>query len=319
MNQIIQVKNLSKTFKKVIKRNFFKDIFKPEFKKVHAVEDISFSIEKGESVAFLGPNGAGKTTTIKMLTGLVYPSSGEIKVLDYTPFDRKQDFLMRIGLVMGNKAGLNWDLTPNQSFELLKGIYKIPDNIFQERIHQLTELLDTKDFLNTQVRKLSLGERMKMEIIGAILHNPEVLFLDEPTIGLDIISKQKIRDFLRSIQKEFGVTMLLTSHDMDDIEKVCDRVIVINKGKKVYDDKLVNLNQKYDQDRYVKFIFSELPDQSVFSNRKIIESGDKYYLFEIQKQDLSSFIGEVTTKYQLLDIEILSTPLEEIIADIFRQ
>ncbi len=318
METIIEVKSLTKTFRRVVTKNLFKALFKPEFKFNNAVDDISFEIKKGESVAFLGPNGAGKTTTIKMLTGLVYPSTGVVRVMGYEPFQRNRDFLMRIGLVMGNKAGLNWDLTAAQSFELLRDIYRIPDDIYKERIEQLTELLDVKKFMETQVRRLSLGERMKMEIIGAILHSPEVLFLDEPTIGLDIISKQKIREFLREIQEKLNVTMLLTSHDMDDIEHVCDRVIVINKGKKVYDDQLNNLTNKYNQTRYVKFIFEKLPSEDKFSDFEIIERGENYYSFKVQRDDMSKFVAEVTAKYNLVDIEILSVPLEEIIADIFR-
>jgi ABC-2 type transport system ATP-binding protein len=318
---IIQVQNLRKQFKKVKKNNFFKDLFKPEIKTVEAVSGISFNIEKGESVAFLGPNGAGKTTTIKMLTGLVYPTSGIVKVLDYTPFERKRDFLMRIGLVMGNKAGLNWDLTARQSFDLLRQIYRIEKSDYELRINELTNLLDTKDHLDTQVRKLSLGERMKMEIIGSILHNPEVLFLDEPTIGLDIISKQKIREFLREIQKKLNVTLLLTSHDMDDIEKVCDRVIVINKGTKVYDDSIVNLTNKYRKSRYVKFIFDKLPKKSEFDKwdqTEITESGENYYLFKTTQEVMPKLVAETSANYELIDIDIVSIPLEEIIADIFR-
>jgi len=316
---IIQVKELKKTFKKVLKKNFLKDLFKPDYLLVAAVDNISFNINRGEAVAFLGPNGAGKTTTIKMLTGLIYPTSGQIEVLGYKPFDRKRDFLMRIGLVMGNKAGLNWDLTPNQSFQLLKEIYRIPKGSFDKRIKELTQLLDTSKFLDTQVRRLSLGERMKMEIIGAILHNPEVLFLDEPTIGLDIISKQRIREFLKKIQKELNVTMLLTSHDMDDIEKVCDRVIVINKGVKMYDDQLKTLTEEYNKLKYVKFTFSKLPSNNKFDSSNIIEKGENYLLFKVNREEMSKFVADVTSKYDLVDIEILSIPLEEIIADVFRK
>jgi len=318
--EVVTVKNLSKQFKRVVKSgNLFKDLFKQEFVKVNAVSDVSFSIDKGESVAFLGPNGAGKTTTIKMLTGLIFPTSGEVSVLGYFPFDRKRDFLMRIGLVMGNKAGLNWDLTPNQSFELLKEIYKIPADTFKSRLKELTELLDTERFLNTQVRRLSLGERMKMELIGAILHQPEILFLDEPTIGLDITSKKKIREFLREIQKKHNVTMLLTSHDMDDIERVCDRVIVINKGTKVYDDSLERLTIKYNQEKFVKFYFEKLPDEDEFKGFEISNKNDNSYTFKVKRSDLPKITEMITSKYDVLDIDILSTPLEEIIEDIFKK
>ncbi len=322
MKKVIQVKNLKKQFKKNIKRNFLKDLFRPQYQIVDAVKDISLEINQCESVAFLGPNGAGKTTSIKMLTGLIYPTSGEIQVLGYTPFDRKKDFLMQIGLVMGNKAGLNWDLTPKQSFDLLRQIYKINKDKYVERLGELTKLLSIEKFLDTQVRKLSLGERMKMEIVGAILHEPKVLFLDEPTIGLDIISKQKIREFLREIQKNNQVTMLLTSHDMDDIEKVCDRVVVINNGEKVYDNSIEGLTSQYKKFRYCKFYFDKTPkieDIKKLGDFEITEKGEKYFLLKSTQQEMPRLIGEISSEFEVVDIDVLSIPLEEIIADIFNK
>jgi ABC-2 type transport system ATP-binding protein len=253
-----------------------------------------------------------------MLSGLVYPSKGEISVLGFTPFDRKRDFLMQIGLVMGNKAGLNWDLTPSQSFNLLRQIYGIPKDVYEERINRLTTLLSTEKFLNTQVRKLSLGERMKMELIGAILHSPKVLFLDEPTIGLDIISKQKIRDFLREIQRTSKITILLTSHDMDDVEKVCDRVIVITEGQKVYDDSISKLTAEYQKFRYVTFVFIQKPEK-IQTNCEVIEENSASITLKVKSEEMPNLVGEFTQKYQLDDINIISTPLEEIISDIFKK
>ncbi len=316
MNKIVSVKNLRKSFRRNIKVSFFKDLFKPQVEVVDAVKNISFDISKGESVAFLGPNGAGKTTTIKMLTGLIYPTSGEVKVLGFVPFERNKEMLTRIGLVMGNKAGLNWDLTANQSFELLKYIYKIPSNEFEKRVDELATLLDAKNFLNTQIRRLSLGERMKMELIGSLIHKPEVLFLDEPTIGLDISSKQKIRGFLREIQKS-GVTILLTSHDMDDIERVCDRVIVINNGVKVYDNSINKLIQKYSTYKYIKFIMnSENVELSV--KGELIERKSNALTYRVRKEDMPKILAETVANVHLIDIDILPVPLEEIMSDIFR-
>lgn len=316
--KILETKDLTKTFKRSIKhKSLLKNLFNPQFEEVIAVDKISFSIEKGESVAFLGPNGAGKTTTIKMLTGLIYPSSGNISVLGYNPFERKRDFLRKIGLVMGNKAGLNWDLTPFQSFELLKDIYEIPNKIYEDNLEELTSLLESKDFLNTQVRKLSLGQRMKMEIIGSILHNPEVLFLDEPTIGLDITSKKNIRNFLRMIQKEKGVTMLLTSHDMDDIEFVSDRVIVINHGRKVYDDEITQLTNKYNQEKFVKFYLEDTEAFSLSLPNEMISRDEVSVTIKVSSKNLPNTIAEVTSNFDVKDIDIISTPLEEIIEDIY--
>lgn len=321
METIIEVKNLSKQFKVRTNKNIIKGIFDPKYKYIDAVKDISFEVRKGEAVAFLGPNGAGKTTTTKMLTGLIFPTSGSTTVLGYTPFDRKKDYLKRIGLVMGNKAGLNWDLTASQSFRLMKEIYGISDATFKDRIQELTELLDVSKHLDTQIRKLSLGERMKMELIGAILHNPEILYLDEPTIGLDITSKKNIRKFLKSIQKKSNITLILTSHDMDDIEQVCERVIVINKGSKVYDESLQTLIDQYKKDRYVRFFFKNMPAENKFESEdaEIIDRDESSLLFRVSSSGMPQLIAHVSANFQLLDINIESVPLEEIIEDIFNK
>lgn len=315
--KVINVQNLTKKFEVTVKNNFIKDMINPEKRDVTAVDHISFSVDKGESVAFLGPNGAGKTTTTKMMTGLIFPTEGEIDILGYFPFDRKNEYLKKIGLVMGNKAGLNWDLTPSQSFELLKEIYEIPNDEYNSRIEELTTLLDTKNFLDIQVRKLSLGERMKMELIGAILHNPEILFLDEPTIGLDILSKQKIREFLRKIQKESNITIILTSHDMDDIEKVCDRVIVITQGKKIYDDSMDRLISKYQSEKYVQVKFNQKPNSLELNFGKLIEEKEGSITLKVDKSELSKLMSYVVENYDVDDIDIEGVPLETIIKDIF--
>jgi len=322
MEEVIKVKSLSKTYRRMLKQGILKDMFAPKFEMVKAVKNISFSIKKGESVAFLGPNGAGKTTTIKMLAGLMYKSSGDVEVLGFEPFKREKEYLKQIGLVMGNKTGLNWDLTPNQSFELISKIYQIPKLDFENRLKELTELLSAKEFLNTQVRKLSLGERMKMELIGSILHNPKVLFLDEPTIGLDILSKQKIREFLREIQRKYKVTMILTSHDMNDIERVSDRVIIINKGEIVYDNSITALTEKYNNKKNVKIIFkgkNGISFEDKIVDAKITESSEHFVIFEVTKVALPKFVSYITEKYynNIMDIDILSVSLEEIVKDIF--
>lgn len=318
MNTVITVSNLSKTFKVKIRKSFTKDLFRPDFKDIYAVKNISFKIAKGESVAFLGPNGAGKTTTMKMLSGLIYPTAGDLDILGFFPFDRKREFLTKIALVMGNKSGLEWDLTPRQSFQLNQKIYQIDNSVFTARVTSLTNMLDTAHLLDIQVRKLSLGERLKMEIIAAILHNPEILFLDEPTIGLDVISKQKIRKFFRDIQKETAVTLLITSHDMSDVEKVCDRVIVINKGSIVYDDSLKTLTNEYSKEKFIKFIFKKMPEKRVLEKYGIIsELGEGYVVLKTPSEKMPAVMDKITTKFKLLDIDILSTPLDEIISDLF--
>jgi len=319
MRKIIEVRQLNKQFKLRTNKNIITGLFDPKFKIVEAVKDVSFEVNEGESLAFLGPNGAGKTTTTKMLTGLIYPTSGNIQVLGYIPSERNKDYLMQIGLVMGNKSGLSWDLTAKQSFDFIRKIYCIEDGPYEATINKLVELLDVEQHLDKQVRKLSLGERMKMELISAILHNPKVLFLDEPTIGLDITSKKNIRNFLREIQRDSNITLILTSHDMDDVEKVCDRVVVINKGQKVYDDTLDKLVTGYNQKKYVKFFFENGMDTNNIDFAEIINEDKDSVVFEVPKGDTSRLISTILDKNNILDIDIISVPLEEMIEDIFEK
>ena len=315
---VIKVENLTKQYEVKNKASFWKNAFFPTYNKVSAVNNVSFAIEKGESVALLGPNGAGKTTTMKVLSGLLFPSSGKVDVLGYFPFDRNRDFLKKIGLVMGNKSGLAWDLTPNQNFELAKKIYKISEDKFKKRIKDLTEMLDVETLMNKPIRKLSLGERMKFELIGSILHDPEVLFLDEPTIGLDIISKQKIRAFLRDIQNRYQTTLVLTSHDMDDVEKVSDRVIVINHGEIIFDNLMGELLHKYKNKKYLTLILTEeVKRKEIEKYGKIIDRKPLTFTIEVLSQNQSKIISEITEKLPIDDIDIVHVPLEEIIADMF--
>ncbi len=318
MEPIIKIENLSKTYFVRTNKNFFTGMFNPCNKIIKAVDDISFEINEGESIAFLGPNGAGKTTTIKMLTGLIFPTQGKVSVLNFTPFDRKTSFLKQIGLVMGNKSGLSWDLTPRQNFNLLQKIYEININEFKETLNELASTLNVSHVFDTPVRKLSLGERMKCELIGSILHKPKVLFLDEPTIGLDIVSKKKIRIFLKELQKKFNTTIILTSHDMDDVQFVCDRVVIINNGKKIYDNDLDFLINSYNKNKIIKFYFEEsFPDDLNISYASIYEQDDETITFKVKKELMPKLISDITTKYSIKDIDILTIPLENVIEDIF--
>ncbi|CAN5716321.1 ABC transporter ATP-binding protein [soil metagenome] len=317
MHPIIQVTNLEKQFKSRTNRNLLTGIWNPKWKYTTAVDGISFSINRGESVAFLGPNGAGKTTTTKMMTGLMYPTAGQIKVLGHIPFDRDHSFLRNIGLVMGNKAGLNWDLTANQSFWLLQNIYQIPKESFNKRLEHLSNLLSVDHKLDDQVRRLSLGERMKVELIGAILHEPEVLFLDEPTIGLDIESRNNVRNFLRTIQQENETTLVLTSHDMDDIEKVCDRVLVINNGRIAYDDSLPQLIKNYNKYKYIRLHFKNQVDPSLLVKYGEVIDDSNGILLKVPNSNLPQSLAKIPTRFAVDDINIESIPLESIIGDVF--
>jgi len=318
MTNIIEIKNFSKEFKIRTNKNVFTGLFDPKHRIVKAVDNISFSVKEGESLAFLGPNGSGKTTTIKALTGLLFPTDGEIRVLGYNPFDRDRVFLKQIGLVMGNKAGLSWDLTARQSFNLLQKIYEIPKVDCEKRIEELTTLFNLKHVLNTPLRSVSLGERMKLELIGAILHSPKILFLDEPTIGLDIISKKNIRIFLRDIQKHLGTTLILTSHDMDDVEKVCDRVVVINHGQKIYDDMLDSLTKDYRKERIITFYFDTVPEGlASIGHSEVQEKAADFITYRTSSEHMPKLIEEITTAHSVLDIDIKLIPLEDIIEDLF--
>lgn len=314
---VIQVSKLTKSFKARGNKNLITGIWDPKWQHTTAVDAVTFSVNRGESVAFLGPNGAGKTTSTKMMCGLIYPTAGSVDVLGFTPFDRKPEFLKRIGLVMGNKAGLNWDLTAQQSFWLLQNIYEIPTDIYKKRLQHLARLLKVDHKLDTQVRRLSLGERMKLELIGAILHEPEVLFLDEPTIGLDIESKKNVRDFLRTIQKEQQTTLVLTSHDMDDIEQVSDRVLVINHGKIAYDDSITKLMGHYNTSKYIRFHFKDDVDPKQLKKYGTIIDTTEGVLIKVPAQKMIDVLAQVPADYDIDDINIESIPLETIISDIF--
>jgi len=320
MEPIIKINNLSKTYFIRTNKNLFTGMFNPRNRIIKAVDNISFEINEGESIAFLGPNGAGKTTTIKMLTGLIFPTKGSVSVLGFTPFDRKNVFLKQIGLVMGNKSGLSWELTPRQNFNLLQKIYDININDFNQNLDELATTLNVAHVFDTPVRKLSLGERMKCELIGSILHKPKVLFLDEPTIGLDIVSKKKIRIFLKQLQKKFNTTIILTSHDMDDVQSVCDRVVIINNGKKIYDNHLDFLVNSYNKNKIIKFYFEEsLPPDLNLSYANIYEQDDETVTFKVKKELMPKLISDITTKYSIVDIDILTIPLENVIEDIFNK
>jgi ABC-2 type transport system ATP-binding protein len=308
---IIIAKNLSKTFKSRTNRNILTGLWRPDWKYKNAVKDVSFSIEPGECVAFLGPNGAGKTTTTKMMTGLIYPSSGELKVLGFTPQDRKTDFLKNIGLVMGNKAGLNWDLNAEQNFEFLKEIYQIPKEKYLKTLDELTSLLNLKKVMKSQVRSMSLGERMKCELVASILHSPDLLFLDEPTVGLDINAKAEVRKFLKKLNQD-GKTIILTSHDMDDIETVCERVIIIDEGKIKFDGSLTKLKAEFATHRFIK-IQSTIEKKELEKLGEVVEHDGQTSTLKVTTKTYQKKASELLLDDRVKDLSIESIPLEEII------
>jgi len=319
---IISIKNLTRSFqvfdKKPGLKASIKSIFYRPERTVHAVENVSFEINQGELVGFIGPNGAGKTTTLKCLSGLLYPTSGEISVLGFHPSGRKYEYLNQIGFVMGQKNQLWWDIPPQETFLLNKAIYNISDNDYKKRLDFFIETLDIKDIISVQTKKLSLGQRMKCEFVAALLHNPKVLFLDEPTIGLDVIAAQKIRDFVKQVNLEFKTTIILTSHNMNDVEELCKRVILIDKGQIKFDGLLSNLTSKYTELKILKFTFETKVNKTIIAKFGEITSGDGFlYSIKVPKEKYLNVASKILTTLPVTDLNIEDTPIEDVIRQIY--
>jgi ABC-2 type transport system ATP-binding protein len=285
----------------------------------HAVAGVSFSIGEGEMVGFLGPNGAGKTTTLKMLAGIMHPSSGDARVMGQKPWLRKKDFRMRVSIVMGQRSQLWPDLPAIESFNLNRAIYEIDRKDYDATLGELVELFGIKDLLSVQVRRLSLGERMKMEITAALLHRPAVLFLDEPTIGLDLLSQRSIRDLVRTLNERQGTTVMLTSHYLSDIEELCERVILINRGELIYDGALAGVNQTLADRKVVKLMLSSSVERSVlegYGGLRAIEGLDA--TFDVDRAQVRDFSRRVLGELPVADLTIEEFPLEEGIARLYR-
>lgn len=319
---IIQVKNLTKKYEYYKKAPGLlasvKSLFHREKLYIEAVKNISFSIEEGELVGFLGPNGAGKTTTLKMLSGILYPTSGDAKVLGYKPWERKKQYQKQFSIVMGQKNQLWWDLPAMDSFILNKEIYEVPDKQFHATVNELAELLDIKDVLDVQVRKLSLGQRMKCELIAALLHSPKVLFLDEPTIGLDVVSQQKMREFIKTYNAQKKTTILLTSHYMEDVEALCKRVIIIDHGEIRYDGALSDLMDTYVDHKVLTITFTEpVQKMDVEKYGEVQEYAPLRVVLHTTKDDVKKSAAAILTKLPVDDILIDEVPVENVIRKIF--
>lgn len=321
---LIEVKNLKKTYEYYKKAPgllaSIKSLFHREKLFTEAVKDINFSIEQGEIVGFLGPNGAGKTTTLKMLSGILYPSGGEATVLGHTPWKREKEFQMNFALVMGQKNQLWWDLPAMESFILNKEIYEVPDKIFSETLEELSTLLDIKKLLDVPVRKLSLGERMKCELVAALLHSPKVLFLDEPTIGLDVISQNNIREFLKEYNKKKKTTIILTSHYMEDVEALCERVIVINHGTIVYDGGLKALLNHYVKTKTLEVSFtSSVLKKDLNGFGKIKEWNKQRVVLDVPKEQIKIVAAKILTTLPVDDILINEISVDDVIRTMFQE
>lgn len=321
--ECISVKKLNKVYKYYKKdiglKHSFKNLFHRETLYKEAVKNISFEIEKGEFVGFIGPNGAGKTTTLKMLSGILYPSSGDASVFGYTPWERKDEFKMNFSLVMGQKNQLWWDLPAVESLYLNKCIYKIDDTEYKRSLDELSELLNVRELLNVQVRRLSLGERMKMELIAALLHKPDVVLLDEPTIGLDIVSQKNLRNFLKYYNQQYRTTILLTSHYMNDIEDLCKRTIIINNGSIIYDGSLQHINEIFNNIKIIKLKFNKAVEHQVLSKYGMIkEYNGTNVTIEVEQKYLNVISKQILNDFQLKDFTIEDVPLEESISLIYQ-
>jgi ABC-2 type transport system ATP-binding protein len=297
-----------------------KGLFSREKNETEAVKNVNLSVEEGEIVAFLGPNGAGKTTTLKMLSGILYPTSGKASVLGFAPFERKGEMLRKIALVMGNKNQLWWDLPAWDSFIVLRELYEVPHDRFKTRMDALVETLQLEKIIHTQVRKMSLGERMKCELVAALIHSPRVLFLDEPTIGLDVVSQKRIREFLQQMHTEDGSTILLTSHYMQDVTELCDRVIVIDHGSKVFDGTLNSLTSRFSGTRVVTVVLSETVEKSDLERYGTVltaEEGEAQ--IEVPRAETAASVASLLQNLPVVDVRIEEPSMEEIVRRLFAE
>lgn len=323
---IIDVQNLSKTFKITKRKTGLKgalaNIFHPEHEYKKAVNDISFNIKEGEMVGFIGPNGAGKSTTVKMLSGILYPDSGNINIAGYIPHKQRKEYVANIGVVFGQKSQISWDLSPMDSYEVIKHIYKIPDKKYKENIERFTELLDMHKFINQPVRQLSLGQRMRADIAAALLHSPKIVFFDEPTIGIDVVGKEKIRSFIKSLNKTDNITMIFTTHDMQDIEKTCERLIIIDDGKKLYDGSLESIKRNYVSSRIIEAEFEQLPEKIEIPNITVSDVDKnkmkKLITFDTGKTSINALMSTLLNNYNIKDISVKEPEIDAIISDIYQ-
>lgn len=321
--EAIKVRQLSKTFRVKVKEKGLggsvKSIIRPKYKTVKAVDDISFDVKQGEMLAFIGPNGAGKSTTIKMLTGILYPDQGEMTVMDINPTGKRKNLSYKIGTVFGQKEQLWTHLTPHDNFKFFSAIYDLSDKEAEDRIQELMEIFELSGFINTPVRNLSLGQRIRCEIVASLIHRPEILFLDEPTIGLDPVVKENIRELIRKMNKEYNTTVFLTSHDIGDIEKLCKRIIIVNHGRIVLDDTMENIKYHYLNKKIIEVKLKEAAEIKEEEGITILKS--KGGNIKLEVDTTRKKIGDVFSFFDgdnLLDINISNVPLEAIITEIYK-
>ncbi|MFM7151544.1 MAG: ATP-binding cassette domain-containing protein [Gemmataceae bacterium] len=320
---IVQVDNLTKTYKVFEKKPGLwaavRGLARRSYKEVHAVEQVSFSIEPGEMVAFLGPNGAGKTTTLKMLSGLIYPTSGTARVLGFIPWERPDSFRRQFSLVMGQKNQLWWDLPALDSFNLHQEIYSLPRDRFERTLGELTEMFGVGRLTRQPVRELSLGERMKMELIAALLHQPRLLLLDEPTIGLDVVAQVAIQQCLREYNAAHGVTMLLTSHYMRDVEALCSRVLVIAHGKLFHDGPLAGITERFGKQKQVRLQFAGEEAPSGLNQFGEVSISGPVAELKVDRDRVAQVLDAILDRHTVIDMSVQDPPLDQMIARVFEE
>ena len=318
---MITIKNLTKIYKVHTRRkNLFLDVFARQYKEIHALNNISFDIGEDELVGFIGPNGAGKTTTLKILSGILYPTSGMVSVMNTTPFEKEPRFLKRIAFVMGQRNQLIWDLSTRDSLQLQKTIYEINDTNFKKNVNELTELLDANELLDKPVKTLSLGQRMKMELVVGLLHRPKIIFFDEPTIGLDIFSQEAIRNFIKSYQSETKATIILTSHYLEDVKRLAKRLIIIHNGSIVYDGSLSNIIEQYTVEKRVVVTLDKMVNDTELRGIGVpFTLSYPKVTFLIKKGFLPEKIKHITQSLPFSDLTVEDESIEEIIKSFFKE
>ncbi|WP_254507469.1 ABC transporter ATP-binding protein [Anatilimnocola floriformis] len=321
---VISVKSLAKSYRVYQKAEGLmasvKGLFHREYREVQAVKDVSLQVERGEFVAFLGPNGAGKTTTLKLLSGVIYPSAGEAQVMGFVPWERKLEYRRRFALVMGQKNQLWWDLPAGESFRLHQQIYRIEPTEYQKTLDELCELLDIGRLLKQPVRELSLGERMKMELTAALLHSPEVLFLDEPTIGLDVVAQHRIQQFLKTYQEERQITVLLTSHYMKDVAALCKRVVIIAQGEIKYDGSLSGIVDRFSGQKLITLqLAGEESEKGLEQFGQIVSVDLPKVKIRIPRAEVPRALAAILAQRTIEDVVVEDPPLEEVIASMFSE
>jgi len=324
MGKVIAVCNLKRDYDVFVKPKgsfaYLRSVFGRKYQKVKAVGGISFSISQGELVGFIGPNGAGKTTTLKCLSGLLVATSGKVRVLGFDPFLKQKEFLKKISLVMGQKNQLWWNLPAIETFLLNKEIYEIEDNDFKKRLNELVNLLEVEDLINVPTRKLSLGERMKCELIASLIHQPEVLFLDEPTIGLDVVMQEKIREFIKIYNERYKSTIILTSHYMEDVKKLAKRVIIIDKGKIIYDGDLAEIVEKYADYKVISVVFDgEVDGREVEKLGELISFSYPAAVLKVKRSRSNFVASELLSSFAILDLNVEEPEISSVIRDIFKR